>query len=174
MSQLIFAYRKLDITRQKSDLNYRLMQLTQKLSELQQYAANIADGSVSMSDMLNTPGTMFGRQMMYMQYAHNGALFGAQQKMAMMQPMIAMQMQQMGNNPAYQQMYQNWIFNSLYEQERQRMGKQEQKLLNEQEKQIQAEKLKIETQLKLLDQELESVKEGENKAVQQWKPEYTA
>ena len=84
MSLLIFAYRKLDITRQKSDLNYRLMQLTQKLSDLQQYAANIADGSVSMSDMLNTPGTMFGRQMMYMQYAHNGALFGAQQKMAMM------------------------------------------------------------------------------------------
>ena len=174
MSLLIFAYRKLDITRQKSDLNYRLMQLTQRLSDLQQYASNIADGSVSMSDMLNTPGSMFGRQMMYMQYAHNGALFGAQQKMAMMQPMIAMQMQQVGNNPQYQQMYQNWIFNNLYDQERQRMGKQEQKLLNEQEKQIQAEKLKIETQLKLLDQELESVKEGENKAVQQWKPEYTA
>ena len=174
MSLLIFAYRKLDITRQKSDLNYRLMQLTQKLSDLQQYAANIADGSVSMSDMLNTPGTMFGRQMMYMQYAHNGALFGAQQKMAMMQPMIAMQMQQMGNNPAYQQMYQNWIFNSLYEQERQRMGKQEQKLLNEQEKQIQAEKLKLETQLKMLDQELEALKEGEHKSIQQWKPEFTA
>ena len=174
MSLLIFAYRKLDITRQKSDLNYRLMQITQRLSDLQQYASNIADGSVSMHDMLNTPSSMFGRQMMYMQYAHNGALFGAQQKMAMMQPMIAMQMQQVGNNPQYQQMYQNWIFNNLYDQERQRMGKQEQKLLNEQEKQIQAEKLKIETQLKLLDQELESVKEGENKAVQQWKPEYTA
>lgn len=174
MSLLIFAYRKLDITRQKSDLNFRLMQITRKLSDLQQYASNIADGSVSMSDMLNTPSSMFGRQLMYMQYAHNGALFGAQQKMALMGPQIAMQMQAAGNNPQYQQMYQQWIFKSLYDQERERMGKQEQKLLNEQEKQIQAEKMKIETQLKMLDQELESVKQGEDAAVKQWKPEYTA
>lgn len=173
MSLLIFAYRKLDIMHRKNDLNYRLMNLTRKLSDMQQYAANIADGSVSMSDMMNTPSSMFGRQMMYMQYAHNGALFGAQQKMAMMQPQIAMQMQQM-QDPNYQAMYQQWIFKSLYDQERERMGKQETKLLNEQEKQIQAEKAKLETQLKLLDQELEACKEGENAAVKQWKPEYTA
>ena len=173
MSLLIFAYRKLDIIRQKSDLNFRLMQITQKLSDLQQYAANIADGSVSMSDMMNTPGSMFGRQLMYMNYAHNMALFGAQQQMAMMGPQIQMQMSQMGN-PAYMQMYQNWIFKSLYDQQRQMVGKQEQKLLNEQEKHIQAEKQKIETQLKMLEQEYESVKQGEDAAVKQWKPEYTA
>lgn len=173
MSLLIFAYRKLDIMRQKSDLNFRLMNITQKLSDLQQYAANIADGNVSMSDMMNTPGTMFGRQLMYMNYAHNAAIFGAQQQMSMMGPMIQMQAGQMGN-PMYQQMYMNWIFKSLYDQQRQMVGKQEQKLLNEQEKQIQAEKAKIETQLKLLDQELESVKQGEDAAVKQWKPEYTA
>ena len=66
MSLLIFAYRKLDINRRKSDLNYRLMELTRKLSDLQQYAANIGDGSVSMSDMMNTPSSMFGRQLMFM------------------------------------------------------------------------------------------------------------
>lgn len=170
MSLLIFAYRKLDINRRKSDLNYRLMELTRKLSDLQQYAANIADGSVSMSDMMNTPSSMFGRQLMYMQYAHNGSIFGAQQKFAMMQPVIAMQMQQM--QPEMQQMYQNWIFKNLYDQERERMGKQEAKLLNEQEKQIQAEKMKIETQLKLLDQELQACKEGEDKSIEQWKPNY--
>lgn len=171
MSLLIFAYRKLDINRQRSDLNYRLMEITRKLSDLQQYASNIADGSVSMSDMNNTPSSMFGRQLMYMQYAHNGALFGAQQKMAMMQPMIAQQMMQMPN-PQYQQMYQQWIFKNMYDQERERMGKQEQKLLNEQEKQIQAEKLKIETQLKQLDQEYDSCKQAEDKEIQRWKPEY--
>jgi len=173
MSLLIFAYRKIDITRQKNDLNFRLMQITQKLSDLQQYAANIADGSVSMSDMMNTPGSMFGRQLMYMNYAHNMALFGANQQMSMLGPQIQMQMSQMGN-PAYQQMYQQWVFRSLYEQQRQLAGKQEQKLLNEQEKQIQAEKAKIETQLKMLDEELQSVKQGEDAAVKQCKPEYTA
>ena len=44
--------------------------------------------------------------------------------------------------------------------------------LNEQEKQIQAEKMKIETQLKLLDQELQACKEGEDKSIEQWKPNY--
>ena len=170
MSLLIFAYRKLDINRRKSDLNYRLMELTRKLSDLQQYAANIGDGSVSMSDMMNTPNSMFGRQLMFMQYAHNGSLFGAQQKFAMMQPVIAAQMQQM--QPEMQQMYQNWIFKNLYDQERERMGKQEAKLLNEQEKQIQAEKMKIETQLKLLDQELQACKEGEDKYIEAWKHNY--
>ena len=173
MSLLIFAYRKLEIMRQKSDLNYRLMELTRKLTDLQQYSANIVDGSISMSDMMNTPGTMFNRQMMYMQYAHNAALFGTQQKMMQMQPMIAMQMQQMPD-PNMQNMYQRWIFNSLYDQERQKIGKQESKLLNEQEKQIQAEKAKLETQLKLLDQDYEACKQGEDKAAQQWKPEYVA
>ncbi len=170
MSLLIFAYRKLDINRRKSDLNYRLMELTRKLSDLQQYAANIGDGSVSMSDMMNTPSSMFGRQLMFMQYAHNGSLFGAQQKFAMIQPIIAAQMQQI--QPEMQQMYQNWIFKNLYDQERERMGKQEAKLLNEQEKEIQAEKMKIETQLKLLDQELQACKEGEDKSVEAWKPNY--
>ncbi len=171
MSLLIFAYRKLDIMHQKSDLNYRLMNLTRKLSDLQQYASNIADGSVSMSDMMNTPGSMFGRQLMYMQYAHNGALFGAQQNYAMMQPQIAMQMQQI-QDPNMQMMYQQWIFKNLYDQQREKIAKHEAKLLNEQEKEIQAEKAKIETQLKLLDQELESCKEGEKSAIEQWKPNY--
>ena len=155
MSLLIFAYRKLDINRQRSDLNYRLMEITRKLSDLQQYASNIGDGSVSMSDMMNTPSSMFGRQLMYMQYAHNGALFGAQQKMAMLQPQLAMQMQQM-QNPQYQQMYQQWVFKNLYDQE----------------KQIQAEKQKIETQLKLLDQEYDACKQAESKEAERWKPEY--
>ena len=44
----------------------------------------------------------------------------------------------------------------------------------EQEKQIQAEKAKLETQLKLLDQDYEACKQGEDKAAQQWKPEYVA
>ena len=86
---------------------------------------------------------------------------------------ILAEMQQM-QDPNMQAMYQNWIFKNLYDQQREQIGKQESKLLNEQEKQIQAEKAKIETQLKLLDQELEACKQGEDKAVEQWKPNYVA
>ena len=76
------------------------------------------------------------------------------------------------SDPQYQTMYQQWVFKNLYNQERERMGKQEQKLLNEQEKQIQAEKQKIETQLKLLDQEYDSCKQAESEEAKRWKPEY--
>ena len=172
MSLLIFGFRKIDIIRQKNDLNYRLMQVTKKLSDLQQYAANIGDGSVSMFDMMNTPASMFNRQMMFSIYSHNMALAGAQQNFMMMQPMMNMQMQQM--NPDAQAMYQQWVFNSLYQQQKERINKVEQKLLNQQETQIQQEKAKIESQLKMLDQELQSVSEAENKAIENWKPNYVA
>ena len=175
MSLLVFAYRKIQILRQKNDLNYRLMQLNQKLEDLQQYASNIADGSVSMSDMMNTPASMFGRTMMYMTYSHNGALQNAQQQMQqmMMMPQVQAQMQQM-QDPNQQMMYQNWIFDNLYKQQREQFGKVEQKLLNEQEKEIQQEKAKLETQLKMLEAEFDSTKQGEDKAASSWKHEYVA
>ena len=172
MSLLIFGFRKIDIIRQKNDLNYRLMQVTKKLSDLQQYAANIGDGSVSMFDMMNTPASMFNRQMMFSIYSHNMALAGAQQNFMMMQPMMNMQMQQM--NPNAQAMYQQWVFQNLYKQQKERINKVEKKLLNQQETQIQQEKAKIESQLKMLDQELQSVSEAENKAIENWKPNYVA
>ncbi len=172
MSLLIFGFRKIDIIRQKNDLNYRLMQVTKKLSDLQQYAANIGDGSVSMFDMMNTPASMFNRQMMFSIYSHNMALAGAQQNFMMMQPMMNMQMQQM--DPNAQAMYQQWVFQNLYKQQKERINKVEQKLLNQQETQIQQEKAKIESQLKMLDQELQSVSEAENKAIENWKPNYVA
>ncbi len=172
MSLLIFGFRKIDIIRQKNDLNYRLMQVTKKLSDLQQYSANIGDGSVSMFDMMNTPASMFNRQMMFSMYSHNMALAGAQQNFMMMQPMMNMQMQQM--DPSAQAMYQQWVFKNLYQQQKERINKVEQKLLNQQETQIQQEKAKIESQLKMLDQELQSVSEAENKAIENWKPNYVA
>lgn len=171
MSLLIFAARKLDIIHRKNELQYRLMSITKRLGEMQQYASSIGDGSVSMQDMMNMPSSMFGRSMMYMTYAHNSALMGAQQNMMRMGPQMQMQMMQM-QDPNAQAMYQQWIFKNLYQQEREKAAKVETKLLNQQEKQITMEKEKIETQIKLLEQELESVKAGEKAGIQEWKPEY--
>lgn len=175
MSLLIFAYRKLEIIRQKNDLNYRLMTMNRKIHDLQQYASNIADGSVSMSDMMNTPASMFNRQLMFMTYAHNGALMNAQQNMQglMMMPHMQQQMAQM-TDPNMKMMYQNWIFKNLYNQGREKAGRAEEKLLNQQEQELQKEKAKLETRLKLLEAEYDAVKQGEDKSAQFWKPEYVA
>ncbi len=171
MAILIFTARKLAIVNQQHQLQYRLLNLTRKLSDLQQYAANIADGSISMHDMMNTPASMFNRQMMFMMYSHNASIFGAQQQMGQMAPMIQQQMMQMPD-PNAQAMYQQWIFQSLYKQQREMASKQESALLNQQEKQIIEEKTKIETQLKMLEQELEAVKKGEQEGIKQFQPNY--
>jgi len=149
--------------------------MNQKLQDLQSYASNIADGSISMNDMMHTPASMFNRTMMFMTYSHNAALTGANQNMQMMMalPNIQAQMAQI-QDPNQQAMYQQWMFQNLYTQERQKFSKQEAKLMNEQEKEMQKEKARLETQLKMLEAELEGVKQGEQDAIKQWKPEYVA
>ena len=175
MSLLMLHRRRLSIILQKYAINARLNEMNQKLQDLQQYAANIADGSISMNDMANMPASMFNRTMMFMTYAHNGALMSANQNIQymMMMPNVQAQMAQMPD-PNQQAMYQNWIFQNLYAQQRERFAKQEGKLLNQQEKEMQQEKARLETQLKMLEAELEGVQQGERDAAKQWKPELVA
>ena len=172
MAILMFTARKHDLTSRIYRYQARLQELTRKLSDMQQYAANIADGNVSMSDMMNTPSSMFGRTMMYMQYSHNSAVAYAQNQFTAMQPMFA---QQMANaDPNYQQQYMNWVQQNLYNQERERIAKVEAKLLNQQEKEIQQEKEKVETALKMAEAELESTKKAEEEGIKNFAPKYTA
>ena len=64
MAILMFTARKHDLTSRIYRYQARLQELTRKLSDMQQYAANIADGNVSMSDMMNTPSSMFGSKLL--------------------------------------------------------------------------------------------------------------
>ena len=132
MAILMFTARKHDLTSQIFRYQAKLQDLTRKLTDMQQYAANIADGSISMFDMMNTPCSMFGRSMIFMQYSHNMAVQNSQMNLMGMQPMIQQQMTQMDSNS--QMMYQQWIQQSLYKQERERFAKMEAKFLNQQEK----------------------------------------
>ncbi len=175
MSLLMFHKRRLDIIHRQYECNARLNEISMKIHDLQQYASNISDGAISMADMASTPASMFNRTLMYMTYAHNGALMGANYNMQqiMMLPNVQAQMAQM-QDPNQQAMYQQWIFKNLYAQEREKFSKQETKLLNEQEKELEHEKSKIETELKMLQAELEGVKQGEQEAIKDWKPEFVA
>lgn len=170
MGLLVFAYRKQDIIRRKSDLEYKVLQLSEKLRNLQSYASSIADGSVSMNDLMNSPASLFGRMTMFMMSSHQASVAGAQQKYGMMtaMPGAIPQMQ----NPQMQQQYSHMLFNNLYEQERERFAKIEEKVLNEQEKQITSEREKLQDQLKMMEKELESVSSAEDKAAASSAPKF--
>lgn len=171
MSVLIFTKRKVDIIHQLNNKNYQLNELVQKLSDLQSYSSSIGDGIFSMSDLMNSPSSMVGRGMMFMQYSHNAAIQMTQQKMTQMQPLIAAQTQQMqdANQAAW---YQKWIQQSIYQQAREYLGKIEARTLNEQEKKYQKEKVQIETDIRKLEKELQAVEQAENKGIESWTPKY--
>jgi len=173
MSILAAQWVKVNLLRQKSEISFKLMQLNKKLTDLQQYAANIGDGNISMQSILNVPSSTFNRALAFMNYSHNGSIRGAQYNMQMMNPQINMQLQQIQqsnpNNPQAVEMYKNWIFNNLYKQELEKYQKQETKLLNQQEQEIQQEKTRLSTQMQLIEARLESCDKMQQDSIQRLK-----
>lgn len=170
MSLLIFAYRKQDILRRRSDINYKLMQLHQKLMDLQSYATSVSDGSVSISDLMNCPTSLFGRMTAYMFTSDQSARAYANQQLPMMMMTPGAIPQNM--NPQMAGYYQQMVFQNLYKQQQEQFKKHEESVLNEQNKKVDSEIARLEGQLKMLDAEFESVKSAEDKAAQSSAPKY--
>ena len=173
MGILIFTARVHDLIYQKSNIDYRLTKLTKKLRDMQQYAATVGNGSVSIGDLLNSPGSMMGRTMNYLAFAHNSSMQYMQQNLPLMQQMYQQQMAQQ-QNPQQQQMMQNYMMKMLYMQGRDRAAQIEAKNLNMEEQRIAQEKEKLETQLAEVNQELKSAKEARDQGIKDMAPKYVA
>ena len=172
MSLLIFAYRKQNIIARKNELNYKLMKRKQELMDLQHYASEVAEGAMTMNKLMGMPCTMFNRATMFMMYGHQAAMAGANEKFNfLLQTPGAIQ--NVGN-AQLQVQYNQTIFKNLYNQEKQKFQKMEEKILNQQDRKIQLECERIQTQLAMLDAELNSVKQAEDKAAQDSAPKYVA
>ena len=157
MSLLIFVQRKINIIHRLNAKNYQLNEIVTKLSDLTSYSNSIGDGTVSMSDMMHAPGSMLGRMMMFAQFSHNAAIQMTQQQM---------------QDAAQAAKYQSWVQNCIYHQAREYLGKMEARTLNEQEKKLQKEKVHIETEIRMLEQELQSVERAEESGIKSWAPKY--
>ena len=173
MGILIFTALVHDLIYQKSNIEYRLTKLTKKLRDMQQYAATVGNGSVSIGDLLNSPGSMMGRTMNYLSFAHNSSMQYMQQNLPLMQQMYQQQMAQQ-QNPQQQQMMQNYMMKMLYMQGRDRAAQIEAKNLNMEEQRIAQEKEKLETQLAEVNQELKSAKEARDQGIKDMAPKYVA
>ena len=168
MGILIFTARVHDLIFQKSNLEYRLSKLTKKLRDVQQYAATVGNGSISIGDLLNSPSSMMGRTMNYLAFAHNSSLQYMQQNLPYMQ-----QMWQQQNAQQAQQM-QNYMMRTLYMQGRERAAQIEARNLNMEEQRIAQEKERLETLLAEISQELKSAKEARDQGIKDMAPKYTA
>ncbi len=174
MGILIFTARVHDLIFQKSNIEYRLSKLTKKLRDVQQYAATVGNGSISIGDLLNSPGSMMGRTLNYMAFAHNSSLQYMQQNLPYMQQMWQQQMQGQQQNAQQAQQMQNYMMRSLYMQGRDRAAQIEARNLNMEEQRIAQEKERLETLLAEVSQELKSAKEARDQGIKDMAPKYTA
>lgn len=120
---------------QIAQIEQQMVDENRKLLDLQSFASNIADGTISMNDMMSCPPSMFNRSSIFMQSSNQMAYMSAQQKMAYMSR-IPGAMPQV-NDPRAMQMYMQAMFKSFYDQGRQQIVQVEQKKLSVEESKIQ-------------------------------------
>jgi len=173
MAFLIFAARVHDLLKQKSDIQYKLNKISTKLRHLQEYAATIGNGSISIGDLLRCPGTMMGRAVGYLSYANASAMQYMQANAPMMTMMFQQQNAGMMQNPQQAAMMQNYIMRTLYSQGRELVKQQEEKNLKVEEGKIAAEKESLQTQLQEITEEIKAAKEARDQGIKDLAPKYT-
>ena len=167
MTFLVLFARKMMLKNQASDINYRLMQKSQELQDLQSYTASIADGEVSLNDLSTAPASMFGNMTQFMVGSHNYAMATMQGQAAMMGAQ-----QPVTQDAMAQQQYQRILMENLYKQQKQQYLKAEQAKLHVKEKAMENEKLKLEQQLKLIEGELSSMDQAIDNGIKDAVPQY--
>lgn len=176
MTVLTLMYRKSYLKNRINQLEYQLMQKQQAKTELSTYSASVADGSISFEDLSNCPSQLFGRMTNFMFNSHNAAMMGAQSNMAQMQAAGALGGAQGTDTAAVQQqqMYNQLVFQNLYKQQREQYAKYEAKILNEQEKQMDQEVIKLQNELTLVQNEYASLSKAVDSAAQNDTAQYVA
>lgn len=169
---LVFSYLHQYIINRKANVNQKLIALRQKQMDLQNYASSVADGSVSLNDLMNAPPTMFGRMMAHMTASHQQALNGAQMGMPGMLAMAAGSGIFNNMQPEMQQQYQYMLYKNLYDKEREKFGRQEEKILHTEDKRIEQQIAQLTTELQMIEAQEKSVSEAEANEAKNSAPKY--
>ena len=177
----IFTMRKLHLTQRINDLQFKLMQISQKFTDLSVYAGNVADGVISPSEFLNSPASIFGVNMNFFNNSVPKALFEASQaSQAYNMNLLNMNSASGGHygmavdssNPQAIFANQFFVFSAFFKQALDAAGKAEAANIKRIEADIQAQKQMIETQLKAAQAELQEVEKQEDANIKASAPKY--
>lgn len=161
------SWRIRQLIQQRSDRKYRLQKLNMEINDLKTYGQNIADGGISIGEMLKTPTSMYSRQLIYMdtaaQYSQTSAVNQMQQLMATpyYQNLMAQQ-----TDPNVQQSYQKMLYDSFYKQAQSQFSKYEASLIHEKERAMEEEREDLKEEIAAIEGELSSTKQDVNKGIQ--------
>ena len=147
--------------------------------DMQELAAAVADGKITYQEATSGPSSMFGTQMNFLGQSSNIAYQSAQIKTnAYLQQMQTIN-QSTGGQYQYSldptsmtsyiqngQIQPYLIFNNIYQEELKAYADQYAQILNREEQDLEQEKLTLETQIKAIQAEYESVSEQEGQNIQ--------
>lgn len=172
MGLLVFTYRHQSIISQKSEINKKLLDLRKRQMDLQSYASAVADGSVSMNDLMTAPASMMMRMMAHAQASHGQSMIAATNALPGMLAMFNANGGMNGPSPQMQQQYQQMIFKNLYDKEREKFAHQEEKILSREDKRIEQQVAQLSTQLQMLEAEEKKVEQAESEEAKNSAPKF--
>ena len=151
MGLLLMMSRKLTLIRRKNNIQYQMVQLNQKLNEIQNLSGVLSSDNVTLADIAGMPASLFSQGIASLQQGHMMGLNWANNVMMTNGSLFA----QYG--PQAQQM-QQIAFMKAYETGRTQYNKMLQAQINEKEKQIQQEKTLLDAEYETVKEELDNIK----------------
>lgn len=172
MGVFLFTYRHHSIISQKSDINKKLLDLRKRQMDLQSYSSAVADGSVSMNDLMSAPPTMFSRMLAHMSSSHQQAMVGAQNGLPGLLAMAGANGMFANLQPQMQEQYKQMMFKNLYDKEREKFARQEEKILSREDKRIEQQVAQLTTQLQMLEAEEKNIVQAEAEEAKNSAPKF--
>lgn len=148
MGMLLMMFRKMHLIQKKNNIEFQLTDLNQKLMDYQSLSASLANDSTSITDIASIPPSLFGSGINTLMMAHGAATQYANQAMTYMNNNSIFT--QFGDNAPYMQQI---AYMKAYEQAREQYKKRIMAQLNEQEKQMEIKKTKLEALLAQIEEE---------------------
>ena len=179
MTWAFLSLRKMQLKQRLSAYQNRLIQISQKIMDMQELAAAVADGKITYQEATSGPSSMFGTQLNFLGQSSNIAYQSAQIKTnAYLQQMQSIN-QATGGQYQYSldptsmtsymqngQIQPYLIFNNIYQEELEAYAQQYSQLLNREEQDLEQEKLTLETQIKAIEAEYQSVEDQESQNIE--------
>lgn len=166
MTWVTCSIRSQSLLNRKYQMNMELMNISQKLQDLQTYGSNIADGVISQAEAGNCPSSLFGTQMQFMGNSTAVAYQSAQAKTnAYLQQLGGLNQNtggqyQLAADGANSQIQPALIFNQIFKQELAEYTKKITEKINKEEQKLMQEQKRMEVQLQAVDAEYESVQKA--------------
>lgn len=172
----MFSARVHDLMRQKSNIQYKMLRITRKISDLQAYAAyvgNNTEGRFDISELLNMPGSMIRQTLGYTSMAYMSGIDNANRQTPELYQ-YWLNTNGYNQDAQTQQANYNLFLSKMYEDGVAKAAKREEAALKREEEKLKAEKDQLEVLSKEIEQELEAAKQARDAGIKEMAPKYTA